>query len=96
MKTTTENILAAINRRNIKEFPGCDALGLNPDVAYDKLIADAIIYCVQAVMWFNEPELMGAIGAIENIPGFAKIDTMQKYGVIDLEDVFNAIRRLDK
>lgn len=96
MNTSTENIMAALKRRNLTEFPGCDALGLNPDVPADKLIADAIVYGVQAVQWFNDPELMAAVGCVENIPGFAKIDTMQKYGIINLDDVFNAIRRLDQ
>jgi hypothetical protein len=96
METTTENIMAAINRRNIVEFPGCDALGLNPYVPSEKLIADVIVYGVQAAAWYNDAELLAAVGSIENIPGYVKIETMRQYGLVNLDDAFNAIRRLDK
>jgi hypothetical protein len=95
METTTENIMAAINRRNIVEFPGCDALGLNPDVPSEKLIADVIVYGVQAVAWFNDAELLAAAGSVENIPGYIRIETMRQYGLVNLNDAFNAICRLD-
>lgn len=92
METTTENILAAINRRNITEF-WAPNFNLDMENPSDKLIADAIVYGIQAVQWYNDPELMAAVGCVENIPGFAKIDTMQKYNIVNLDDVFNAITR---
>jgi len=95
METTTENIMAAINRRNIVEFPGCDALGLNPDVPSEKLIADAVVYGVQAVQWYNSPDLMEMVCQIENIPGYVKLETMREYGVVNLDDVMQAIYKLD-
>jgi len=94
MRTTTENIIAAINRRNIVEFPGCDVLGLNPDVPSEKLIADVIVYGVQAAAWYNDAELLAAVGSIENIPGYVKIETMRQYGLINLDDVFTTICKI--
>jgi len=91
---TTENIIAAIKNRGIVEFPGCDVLGLNPDNPDEKLIADVIVYGVQAAAWYNDAELLAAVGCIENIPGYVKIETMRQYGLINLDDVFTTICKI--
>jgi hypothetical protein len=43
----------AIWSARFAEFPGCDKLGLNPDVPTDKNVAAAIVFAIQR----REPEL---------------------------------------
>ena len=67
------------------EFPGFERLGLNPDNAADQIVADAIIYALQAGEQYQH------VGMNSHKAG--RIEAMFMYGVVDPKRIDEALWR---
>jgi len=64
------------------DFPGCDALGLNPDNPTDKITADAIVYAIQA------GKTWAADG--DNSNAYGRLSAMISFGIVDVASIKQA------
>jgi hypothetical protein len=81
----TYDIVSKVNF--VTKFPGCDALELDPDIEQEKIIADAVIYAIQA----NQ----GWPGNSDNTQAFGKLAAMIAFGIVDVEVINDVLLRLE-
>ena len=70
---------------HMEDFPGYERMGLDPDVAKDSIIADAIIYAVRAGVSYQTQ------GMDSDCAG--RLIAMIRYGVVDMKDIDVALWR---
>ena len=69
----------------MKNFPGFERVGLDPDVTADTIVADAIIYAVRAGVSYQTQ------GMDSDYAG--RLVAMIRYGVVDMRDIDAALWR---